>query len=508
MTNYTVDKSKDTPLYIQIRDNIIHAIEKRQLKPGDKLPPVASLAKEIGVTQATIRRAIEDLKKIGHTKCYVGRGTFIKDASLQETTPKNQPEPTALRELDKPFEFAAKKMRCSISKALADIMSLTEKPGIIKLTSGVPDHTLLPEQLLQKSFIEATQNDKPGCLECMDSQGSYELRREIARHFFSENSRITAENVLITNGSIQAASLIAQSAIGKDYSVIFETPCYTGMANSFAAMGHWVNTIVRDDSGPCQEALKRLSVQKRYLLYLCPYAHNPMGTDLTRERLDLLVNWARKTGSTLISDELFKDLRYTEKPPVSIIEALGEEQSVIISSLSKAIAPGLRVGWLISSKEKVRELTQLKRVMDHSTPPLMQGIALSLLTSGQYDNHTKEMRKIYQQRISYTQTLLENLMPDGVSWTKPDGGYSILLTLPQGYSSISLFLLAIEKGVAFLPGPLFDLDQRFVNTFRISCAWANEAYLKEGIELLADAVSEYLRKPSGDLGLSGIGNFL
>jgi 2-aminoadipate transaminase len=102
---------------------------------------------------------------------------------------------------------------------------------------------------------------------------------------------------------------------------------------------------------------------------------------------------------------------------------------------------------------------------------------------------------------------LERYMPEGVSWTRPEGGFSLLLELPRGYSSVALFLFAINKGVSFLPGPLFDIDQRFVNCCRIGYAWSDEAEIKEGIELLASAVEQFIRRPPGDSGLSGLGSY-
>jgi 2-aminoadipate transaminase len=168
---------------------------------------------------------------------------------------------------------------------------------------------------------------------------------------------------------------------------------------------------------------------------------------------------------------------------------------------------GLRLGWIISSRERIQQLASLKRLMDHSCPTLIQGIAKTIFTSGRYNIHTEKMRDIYAKRCEVMMESLEKYMPQAVQWSKPDGGFSLMLTLPRGYSSVALFLEAIERGVSFLPGPLFDIDQRFVQCFRISYAWTNEEQIKEGVELLSGAVEELLRRPSGDAGLTGLGSF-
>ena len=145
--------------------------------------------------------------------------------------------------------------------------------------------------------------------------------------------------------------------------------------------------------------------------------------------------------------------------------------------------------------------------MDHACPPLMQGIVLKLFQSGKYDEHLKRIRKIYLNRRNVMLECLKQLMPQGVTWTAPKGGFSLWVTLPEGYSSIALLLSAIDKGINFLPGPLFDIDQRFVKSFRLSWAWSDQDEIIEGIEILADTIKELLHLPPGDSGLSGLGNF-
>ena len=333
------------------------------------------------------------------------------------------------------------------------------------------------------------------------------LREEIGRRFNQKNAGITPDQVMITNGSLQALTLIAQSAMENRPGVICETPCFQGIVNSFAAMGHWVETVQRDAEGPRMEELQRLAGSKPQILYLCPYAHNPTGIDLSHRRAEEIVDWAKETGSLVIADEIFRDIRYADPHPPSLLEMLGSGQTIVVSSLSKSVASGLRIGWLISSPKRVSALTELKRLMDHSAPPLLQGVALALFTSGAYDAHVQQVRATYQRRMDTLVAALDRQMPEGVTWSRPVGGFSILLKLPRGYSSVALLLSAIDKGVSFLPGPLFDIDQRYVNAMRLSVAWSNRRELKEGVELLASAIGDFIQQPPGDSGLSGLGNY-
>ncbi len=517
MPNYTIDKLSDTPLYMQIRTKIEEAILTGELSPGDKLPSVTSLAKEIGVTQATVRRALQDLGKAGHTNCHVGRGTFIQDATRAQEEERDETADESSnsgmeKQSKRPLieysrKFATRRLRMGIGKALSDIMSLAEKPGIIRLTRGVPDPSLLPESFLLEATMETLQNGGNELLEATDPLGRFDLRQEIADRFSKRGASVSPNQVLITNGSMQAITLVAQANLESGHKVVCETPCFKGITEIFTAMGHWVETITRDAQGPIPELPVGLPGENPFLLYLCPYAHNPMGTNLSKERYSMVVEWAKKTGSLVVADEIFRDLCFDESPQPSVMQELGPEQTVIVSSLSKSIMTGLRLGWLISSAQRVQQLAELKRLMDHSCASLIQGLAVTIFKSGHFDTHTKTMLAIYKSRRDTLVKALARHMPKEISWTEPDGGYSILLELPRGYSSVAMFLAAIEKGVSILPGPLFDIDHRFVHCFRISYAWANEEQIKEGVELLASAVETFISRPPGDSGLSGIGSY-
>jgi len=518
MNILTIDRDADTPLYIQIRDNIIEAISNNTLSPGDRLPSVSTLSREIGVTQATIRRALQDLGEAGHTECHVGRGTFIRDAST--TKPDNhRKQGSDKREtilhrkinpqhpVQRPFEYAAKRMRSAVRKALVDIMPLAHKEGIIQLTRGIPDGKLLPPNFIEEVNEETLAGGSSQFIQATEELGMYELREEIATRFNEDGAYITPDQVLITNGSMQAITLVAQTALDKRPGVICETPCFQGIPDTFSSLGHWVESVERDKEGPLPEKLHRLSQGEERLLYLCPYLHNPTGVDISADRYKEITDWARSTGSVVMADELFKDLRFAGDAPPSFYNSLGGDHTIIVSSLSKSVMTGLRLGWLISSPEKIREIAHHKRLMDHSTPAFIQGMALTILQSGKYDSHTEQMKTIYQERMVTLLKSLDKLMPKGVTWSKPVGGFSLFVELPKGYSSVALLLSAIDKGVSFLPGPLFDIDHRFVHALRLSTAWADKHQIKEGVELLASAVEELISQPPGDSGLSGLGNF-
>ena len=512
MIKIEINKKADKPLYVQIRDRLEQAIVDKELVPGDKLPSVAAFSKEIGVTQATIRRALEDLSKQGFTKCYVGRGTFIEDFKNKKSKDfsvhqiKENFNGFRSAQTRPEYKFAAQQLRRGISEGFLELMNLAQQPDLISFGKGIPDPKLHEPGFFQALVKDALTQDQEKYMACVDCQGFIELRQEIASRYANKGVHITPDQVLITNGSQQAATLVALDAAEKKQHIVCEAPCFQGITETFVAHGNWVDTVGRDEFGPVPEYMDYFTGQS-FLLYVCPEFHNPTGTDMASERHDYLVRWAQKNKAVILSDEIFQDLRFKGASPQFFYNSLGDKQTIIISSLSKSLMSGLRVGWMISSARRIRTFTKLKRLMDHACPPLMQGIVLKLFQSGKYDEHLKRIRKIYLNRRNVMLECLKQLMPQGVTWTAPKGGFSLWVTLPEGYSSIALLLSAIDKGINFLPGPLFDIDQRFVKSFRLSWAWSDQDEIIEGIEILADTIKELLHLPPGDSGLSGLGNF-
>lgn len=520
MVDIEVDKKSDRPLYVQIRDHLKTAVTKGELKPGDKLPSVNCMAKRIGVTQATVRRAFEDLTKLGLARSHVGRGTFIEPVKTVEAVDPGDPfrHPVSFpgnrqnwdhmpgRPAGHDYRYVARQLRSGISKGLLDLMRIARQGDLINFSNGIPDPAFHDPGFLKDVALETLENETTTYLTASDSQGLMELRQELCTRYEKKGVFISPDQILITNGSQQAASIVAMDTIEHRRRVIFETPCFQGVPETFNAHGNWVDTVGRDEQGPILDQLEGFSGQPA-LLYICPDLHNPTGTNLTDERHDALVAWAQKNRGIILSDDIFQDLLYEGPALKSMLTTLGSDQTIVISSISKSLACGLRVGWMISSADRIRAYTRLKRLMDQACPPLMQGMVLNLFKSGRYDHHLERVKSLYRKRRDLLLESLQQLMPKAVSWTRPKGGFSLWVSMPQGYSSIALLLSAIDKGVNFLPGPLFDIDQRFVRSFRLSWAWTDEDQISEGVEILADTIKELLRQPPGDAGLSGLGHF-
>ena len=247
-----IDRQAKIPIYSQIKEAILAAIEKNELTSGTRVPAIGTLANDLSINHATVKRAYAELTDMGHLASYVGRGTFVTKPDLT-SDPISDPDPS--RDLTKVAKHhrhvAAKRLRCSVSDSLETLTLLARRPGLIHFTAGVPCPTIAERNILAQLAASALKNVETNKLgEYGPHGGLHKLRAAIAKRYSSKGFKLTAENVMITSGSQQAISIMAQKALEDERRVICEMPCYMGIPRAFAAVGHWVETIIRDEEGP------------------------------------------------------------------------------------------------------------------------------------------------------------------------------------------------------------------------------------------------------------------
>lgn len=519
------DKTSRTPLYIQIREDIRRDIVAGKMRAGDRLQPVTALAAERGVTPATIRRALLDLAGEGLVSSHVGRGTFVTGgpaAAAPEGTqvpPRNTDHAYTRQDTGLPaktspgsgreFSLAGRRVRTSVARSLAGLMNLAQRPGVIAFTRGIVDPDTVENGVLARLAQKALAGGDEPFREPGDPRGLLSLRKAIVRLYSEQGIEVSPGQILVTNGSQQAIALLAQQAAERGATVMCETPCYAGVTNAFSAFGLQIETIPRGDRGPDLSRLPAPANPTDTLLYLCPVLHNPMGTDISAELRDAAAQWARRNGATIVSDEVFRDLHFgEEEAPASFLKDPGPDRAVIIGSLSKSFISGLRVGWLVTSDERVRELTDIKKAMGLGCPPLMQGIAREFLEDREgLAAHRERVTAHYRTLRDAALAALGRHMPEGVTWTRPRGGFQLWVTLPEDYSSVELYLRSIDRGAAFIPGPLQDVQNRFMNSFRLCYGSLTVEEIETGIGRLGAATREYLSESPRETGMSGLGDF-
>lgn len=489
------NKASDIPLFIQIRDDLRGKILDGTLPAGARIPTVTALAGKNGVTAATIRRAMQDLIAERLVTTHVGRGTFVRESTPSLAAPA------------KPARAPSRVLGHTVARNLSDMMGLAHKKGVIAFTRGIGDPLTVEKGILKRLAGEALASGEEMFWDYGDSRGLPALREAISRAYLERGISVSANSILVTSGSQQAISLVAQQASETGAPVICETPCYAGVTNALSAFGLPVLTVPRDAEGPIVGLLPEGADAEGAVLYLCPILHNPTGTDISASRRSEVSAWAARNRATVVSDEVYRDLHFGEANEIpSFMRDGAGHDTIALGSLSKSFISGLRVGWVVAPEERIASLTAIKKAMDLGCPPLMQGIARAFLESPDgYDAHRKRVLGHYRALRDETVDALSRLMPEGVSWTTPQGGFQLQLTLPRGFSSVELFPRAIERGVAFLPGPLQEFDGQGAEHIRLCYGSLAQEDIREGIKRLSRATAEYLARGPGSP--AGLGDF-
>ena len=484
-----------TPLFRQIDAAIRSGIEAGRLKPGERLPSIAELAKQLRVNKLTALKAFRELEKSGLLHSHVGRGTFVSGGEPQG--PANaETKPDQLR--------ALRRLREGYARGLRELMSIERRPGTINLAGGVPSPATIPAGLLEDLAQAVVRKNARRLYEYSGPAGLPELREAIRQMLARQGTRVSADEIICTNGSQQAVSLLAAWAQEDGRTVLCETPTFTGTPWSFMFFGHAVQNVAWEQDTLDLEQLRTAASGRRVLAYLCPDFHNPTGYTLSAAARLELAAWARESGACILEDQIFREMRFEGEAPPALYPQLPPGRRFLVGSISKSFMTGLRIGFLVADASVIADLLPFKRYMDLGGPSLIQAIGAAFLTNG-YAKHLQRMRSYYRTRRDAALAALEAFMPPGVSWTRPAGGFQLWVTMPQGASSIQLFLQGIERGIAISPGPANDIDGRYVNSFRLGYGHASPADLRSGIRRLAELVKCLLVRGPQETSRSGLG---
>ena len=427
-----------SPLYRRIEQAIRTGVTEGKLKPGDRLPSVVDIAEDLGVNKLTVLKAFQRLEKAGVLRSEVGRGTFVASENGAATAAAD-PRPDVVRSI--------RRLREGYARGLRELLSVERRPGTVNLSGGVPSPDTIPDGLLERLSQDVARRNPRRLYEYGGPAGLPELREAIAGLLERRGTKISPDEIIVTNGSQQAVSLVAAWAREDGRSIFCETPTYTGIPGSFMLFGHGVHSVPWERGAPDLDLLKSASSGRRPLFYVCPDFNNPTGQTLDAASRHSLAEWARAGDGVVVDDSIFREMRFEGDEPPALYPMLPAGRRFLVGSISKSFMTGLRAGFLVADRAIISELLPYKRYMDLGSPTIVQAIAAAFLRGG-YAKHLDKMRTYYRARRDAAVKALEEFMPDGVTWTRPQGGFQMWVTMPRGMSSVQLYLLAIERGAA------------------------------------------------------------
>ena len=394
--------------------------------------------------------------------------------------------------------------RESKSSAIRELLNLSERPGLISFAGGLPAAEVFPVQRFQEACQKVLATNAGPALQYGATEGYEPLREMIARHMARYAILATVENVLVTSGSQQALDLIGKLLINSGDRVLVEAPTYLGALQAFNGYGAQYLSVPIDDDGLRTELLEASLRLGPKFMYILPNFQNPAGVTLSQERRHQLIGLADKYGIPIVEDDPYGQLRYEGEhlAPLVVLdrENLRRDNGfsignvIYLSTFSKTLAPGLRLGWIVAPPKIISKLVQLKQAADLHTSTFGQCVAFEVARGGFLDQHVKLIRGVYRERRDVMLQALKEFFPPEVTWTRPQGGLFLWVTLPEGMDSQSLFTSALAENVAFVPGDSFYAGNgpESCRHLRLNFSHPNPEQIREGIRRLAVAVKSQL----------------
>ena len=377
------------------------------------------------------------------------------------------------------------------SSAIREILKLTDRPGIISMAGGLPSPQTFPISAFQAACNTVLERDGAAALQYSTTEGLPALRQAVADFLPWD---VDPEQVLIVSGSQQALDLIGKIFLDKDSRVLVERPTYLGALQAFAPMEPIAVGVASDDQGMLVDDFAAQAgggADKARFAYVLPNFQNPTGRTMSEERRQALVDKARELDIPLIEDNPYGDLRFEGEAPLPLA-ARNPEGVLYMGSFSKVLAPGLRLGFVVAPKSVYGKLVQAKQAADLHTPSFNQRVVAEVMKDGFLARHIPTIRTLYKnQRDAMLAALDQEIVGLGVSWTRPVGGMFLWVQLPEGMDAQKLLPLAVERGMAFVPGAPFYPGNPLVNTLRLSYVTVPPAQIAQGIAALAAAIQAY-----------------
>jgi 2-aminoadipate transaminase len=404
------------------------------------------------------------------------------------TTPAGAPEPARISTAPPPV---AARLRDVASSPVREILALTQRPGVISFAGGLPAPELFDAPGLRAAFAAALADDAYGrTLQYSTTEGDPRLRAAIAARLGRRGLPTDADDVLVTSGSQQALTLVAAVLLEPGDAVLVEEPSYLAALQCFQMAGARVVPIPCDDDGLDPDALAALVRRERpKLLYTVPTFHNPTGRTLPLERRRALAQAAGRLGLWIVEDDPYGELRYRGEavPPVASLPG-AEDRTIALSTLSKVLVPGLRIGWVRAPAALRRALVVAKQAADLHTSTIDQAAAAHWLAACDLDAHIAGLCAAYGPRRDALVGGLPGALPEGSRWTRPDGGMFVWVRLPDGWDADALLAAALEREVAFVPGWPFYAGPADHATLRLSFTTHTTTEIAEGLGRLRAAV--------------------
>ena len=398
-----------------------------------------------------------------------------------------------ITDLEQIYSISIKSMKKS---AIRELLKLTQRPDIISFAGGLPAPETFPIEQLKSITAEILDTNGAAALQYGATEGVTELRQVLVDRYKKQGLNIELKNLVITTSSQQGLDLLAKIFINRGDKAIVGLPSYLGGLGAFNSYGADLIGITLDDHGMradlLEQKLAELKSQgtKPKFIYIIPDFQNPAGITMPESRRHEIIAIAKKYDILIVEDSPYREIRFNGHAQPTIFELDNSGQVILLGTFSKTFVPGFRIGWVIADERIVDKFVTAKQSTDLCTPILNQMIASKYIQKGYFDENLNKTIVMYKEKRNVMLKAFHDFMPEGVTWTEPEGGLFLFLKLPEHMDAEKLFNKALENNVAFVLGSVFHCDGSGKNTMRLNFSYMSIEKTIEGVKRLAKAIKE------------------
>lgn len=446
-------------LYERLADDLAGAIRGGALRPGDRMPSVRGLATQRKVAVATVLQAYVRLEDDGLIEVRPRSGHFVKSRAALPVQ-----EPRAPRRNTSPATV-------SVTPGVRALLESMRDPQVVPLGAAQVSPALLPIRQLNRRLAAIARELQDVGGSYGDTSGVPTLRRQLARRSVDWGLSLHESEVVVTVGAMEGLHLALRAVARPGDAVAVESPTYFGVLQAVEQLGLKAIEIPAHprtglDLDALEDALRQGQVKA---VLAAPNVSNPTGAVMPDEAKERLVKRCARFDVPLIEDDVYGDLAWEGRPRAAA--SWDRDGNVLlIGSVSKTLAPGYRIGWIVGGRYQER-IERLKYALTVSTPPLLQMAVAEFLASGGYDRHLRRLRRQLQAQVERTRAAVAHGFPAGTRVSAPAGGFVLWVELPPGVDAYALQAQALGHGISIAPGPIFSPRERYTNHVRVSCGF-------------------------------------
>jgi len=383
------------------------------------------------------------------------------------------------------------------SSAVREILKLTQGSSIISFAGGLPAEEFFPLDAVSEAFKRVIEGGK-SALQYGLTEGYKPLRETLCRRMAAKNMHVTPDEMLLTTGSQQVIDLLTRVYIDEGDVILVERPTYLAALQVFQAKGAKIYSVDSDSNGMILSDLQaKIAKYNPKLVYVIPTFSNPAGRVWSVERRQGVLELCQAAEVLILEDDPYGEIQFHGDETYPTIFSLAGAPTgsgvIYTSTFSKTVAPAFRTGWAIADQEIIRQMARFKQSADLHSSSIDQQTLYHLLEHFDLDAHIELIRANYRERMAYMTGLLEELNWPGLKWEEPKGGMFIWVELPEAIKAEDLLKIAVQEGVAFVPGSTFYAENPKYNTMRLNYTHTNPETTARGMRMLAKAMESYLQ---------------